>query len=291
LPRIRVGDSIRIFRAALPGEHIRPAGEDVRAGVTVLAAGTSVRPAELGLLAALGRSMVTVHRRPNVAILATGDELTAPGQPLGPGQIRNCNSPMITAMVRQAGGHPIDLGVARDSTSDLRAKLQEARGVDLLITTGGVSVGAYDLVKDVLRAAGQIEFWQVRIKPGKPLAFGHLDGTPLLGLPGNPVAAAVAFEQFAWPAIRRMLGARNLTRPTVAARLAHRVENNGGRRQFVRVHVVSDAGELIAYPLRAQGSGMLTSFVGANGLLVVAEEMAVAEAGDILPVLMLDWDA
>lgn len=289
--RVQAGDLIRVFRTVSPGENVRPAGEDVGAGETVLSAGTGIRPAEIGLLAALGRSTVTVHRRPNVAILATGDELADPGQVLGPGQIRNCNSPMLSAMVRRCGGNPIVLGVARDSTSDLRAKFKESRGADLLITIGGVSAGDYDQVKEVLRMDGRIDFWQVRIKPGKPLAFGQLDGTPLLGLPGNPVAAAIAFEQFARPAIRRMLGCRNLARPVVLARLASRVENGGGRRQFVRVRVEAAADEFVAYPAGPQGAGILTSLTRANGLLVVAEDVAVAEAGELLPVQMLDWDA
>nr|MBA2519833.1 molybdopterin molybdotransferase MoeA [Chloroflexia bacterium] len=257
----------------------------------VLMRGACLRPAEIGLLAALNRTHASAHRRPRVAILATGDELVDPGQEAGPGQIRNSNTPMVEAMVRQCGGEPRVLGAAGDTTADLRAKLSAARGADLLITTGGVSVGDYDVVKDVLRLEGRIDLWQVRMKPGKPLAFGELSGVPLLGLPGNPVAAAVAFEQFARPAIRAMLGHRDLMRPTVRARLASRVENHGGRRQFVPVRVEAAADGFVANPSGSPGAGSLAALTRANGLLVVPETMAVAAAGDLFPVQLLDWEA
>ncbi|MDQ3693781.1 MAG: molybdopterin molybdotransferase MoeA [Chloroflexota bacterium] len=289
--RARAGQRIGIVRAVEPGENVRPAGEEVKLGETVLARGACPRSAEIGLLAALNRTHVSVHRRPRVAILATGDELVDPGQEAGPGQIRNSNTPMVAAMVRQCGGEPRVLGVAGDTTADLRAKLGAARGADLLITTGGVSVGDYDVVKDVLRLEGRIDLWQVRMKPGKPLAFGELSGLPLLGLPGNPIAAAVAFEQFARPAIRAMLGHRELMRPTFRARLVRQVENHGGRRQFVPVRVEADADGFVATPSGSRGAGSLTALTRANGLLVVPETMAVAAAGDMLSVQMLDWEA
>ncbi len=282
--------SVGITRAAKPRENIRPAGEDVHAGETVLRQGTRLRPAEIGLLAALGRTRVRVHRRPRVAILATGDEVVDPGGELGPGQIRNSNSATVAAMVCRHGGEPILLGVARDTPAALRTKLAKARDADLLITTGGVSVGDYDCVKDVLCREGAIELWQVRIKPGKPLAFGWVGGVPVLGLPGNPVAAAVAFEQFGRPAIRKMLGQRDLAIPTICARLLDRVENRGGRRHFVRVHVETTAAGYVARLAGAQGAGILTSLVAANGLLVVPEDISVAQPGVSLPVQMLDWD-
>jgi len=281
---------IGINRCAKPGENIRPAGEDVRLGETVLTAGTRLRPAEIGLLAALGRVEAAVHRRPRVAIVATGDEVVDPGTEVGPGQIRNSNSPAIAALARRCGAEPLVLGVARDTADDVRAKLAAADGVDLLITTGGVSIGDYDLVKQVLRDEGRIELWQVRLKPGKPLAFGWIRGGPLLGLPGNPVAATVAFEQFARPAILKMLGRTDLAIPTVRARLADRVENRGGRRHFARVRVDASGDGYVARLAGAQGAGVITSLIRANGLLVIPEELAVAEAGTILTVQMPDWD-
>ena len=285
------GSEIGIRRAVIAGQNIRAVGEDIRVGDTVLERGTVVRPAEIAVLATLNRTHVKVHRRPEVAILATGDEIVEPGEALGPGQIWNSNSAMIASMVEAAGGQAHILGIARDLAPDLRAKLRAERGADLLITTGGVSVGDYDLVKQVLRAEGEIDFWQVRMKPGKPLAFGHLDGTPLLGLPGNPVAAAVAFEQFARPAIRRMIGRRDVLRPVIQVRLAERVDNAGERRQYLRVRVEADADGFVASLAGFQGSSTLTSLARANGLLIVPETVPVANPGDVLSVQMLDWDA
>lgn len=290
-PRGRPGGEIGVLRSVRPGVNIRPAGEDVRIGRTVLPAGTRLRPSEIGILAALNRVGATVHRRPRVAVLATGDEIVDPGADLCPGQIRNSNGPMLEALVCRCGGDPIPLGIARDDSSALQAKLRQATDADLVLTSGGVSVGDYDLVKHVLRREGQIHLWQVRIKPGKPLAFGRVGGTPLLGLPGNPVAAAVAFEQFARPAIAKMLGRPNLGIPTVRARLADRVENRGGRRHFARVRVDATPDGYVARLAGAQGAGVLSSLAAANGLLVIPEEVVVAEVGETFPVQMLDWDA
>ncbi len=281
---------VEIRRAPKPCENVRPAGEDVGAGETVLTTGTRLRAAHLGLLAALGRTSVAVHRRPRVAILATGDEIVEPGGELRPGQIRNSNGTMIAALVRRYGGQPIVLGVARDTAADLRQKLRSACGADLLITIGGVSVGDYDVVKEILRAEGRIDLWQVRLKPGKPLAFGWIGATPLLGLPGNPVAAAVAFEQFARPALLTLIGRTDLDLPTVLACLADRIENRGGRRHFVRVRVDATATGYVARLAGAQGAGILTSLARANGLLVIPEEVAVAEPDSMLPVQMPDWE-
>jgi molybdopterin molybdotransferase len=284
------GDTIAIYKAVQPGENIRPIGEDVSAGELVLTAGTRVRPAEIGVLATLNRTHATVHQRPRVGILTTGNEIVEPGEPLGPGQIRNSNAPMLTALVHRCGGEAEPLGTARDTEADLRGRLARAAGLDLLLTTGGVSVGDYDLVKQVLQAQGRIDLWEVRIKPGKPLAFGFLGQTPVLGLPGNPVAAAVAFEQFARPAIRKMLGDRCLEIPTVMARLAGRIENRGGRRHYVRVTVERSPEGYVARVAGGQGSGVLSTLAKANGLLVIAEDLPGAEDGAVLPVQMLDWD-
>ena len=292
LPAGRNGATAGIVGIKRPAEHnesIRPAGEDVSAGNLVLNTGTVIRPAEIGMLAALGRTQARVHRRPIIAIMATGDEVVDPGLPLGPGQIRNSNSSTIAALVQRTGGLPIVFGVARDTTDELRAKLQSARDVDLIITTGGVSAGDYDFVKKVLQVEGSIDLWQVCIKPGKPLAFGTINGVPLLGLPGNPVAAAVAFEQFARPAIRRMLGHSNLNIPTVQATLLDRIENHGGRRNFVRVHVTHEHTGYVARLAGPQGSGNLTSLVKGNALLVIPEDRVVAEPGAEFPAQMLDW--
>lgn len=284
------GESVAVYRAAQPGENIRPIGEDVVVGETVLAAGTRVRPAEIGVLATLNRTHATVYRRPRVGILATGDEIVDAGEPLGPGQLRNSNTPMLTALVGRCGGEAVPLGTARDTEADLRGRLSGAAGLDLLLTTGGVSVGDYDLVKQMLQAEGRIDLWEVRIKPGKPLAFGWIEATPVLGLPGNPVAAAVAFEQFARPAIRTMLGARGPEIPTVLARVVGRIENRGGRRNYVRVTVEAGPDGYVARVAGGQGSGVLSTLAKANALLVIPEDLPAAEDGMILSAQMLDWD-
>ncbi|MER3438427.1 MAG: molybdopterin molybdenumtransferase MoeA [Chloroflexota bacterium] len=285
------GDSVDIFRAPVPGEHIRQPGEDVQEGSFVLRPGDHLDPPAVALLAALGHTKVRVHRRPRVAVVSTGDEVVPPGTPLRPGQIYDTNSFMLAAMVRWAGGEPISAGIAKDSQIDVHARLGSIGDADLILTSGGVSVGEYDLVKQVLSKHDTIAFWQVQIKPGKPLAFGHIGSVPLIGLPGNPVAAAVAFVQFARPAIRKMLGHRHLDLPVVQARIRDRVENRGGCRHFVRVWVEPDGeGRYCARVAGPQGSGVLTSLVRANGLLVIPEEMPVAEPGMVLPVQLFDWD-
>ena len=283
---------VAICRPARPLDNVRPAGEDVRAGEVVLRAGTRLRPPEVGLLAALNRSRAVVHRRPRVAVLSTGDEVVDLGPPLLPGQIRNSNSYTLAAMAQRAGAVPSLLGVARDSMRDLSDRLGAACEADLIVTSGGVSVGDYDVVKDVLRAEGEVAIWQVRMKPGKPLAFGHLGATPLLGLPGNPVAAAVSFELFGRPAILKMLGRRDLAAPAIQATLLERLDNRGHRRHYVRARVErGETGEVVARAAGEQGAGVLSSLVRANGLLVIPEDVEVAEPGIRLPVLLLDWDS
>lgn len=280
---------ISVSRPVAAGECVRLAGEDVRVGDLELLAGTVVRPAEIGMLASLGMASVAVHRRPRVAVLATGDELVQPGGSLGPGQIFNSNTSTVAALIRRIGGEPVDLGIAGDAEEQLIAKLGAAGDVDVIVTTGGVSVGDYDLVKEVLRREGVVDLWQVKIKPGKPLAFGYLDGVPLIGLPGNPVAAAVAFEQFARPAIQKMLGHRELSIPTVEARLLERIENLGGRRFFVRGRAWLERDGFVATSTGRQGSANLASLVRGNCLIVIPEEWVVAEAGTVIEAQMLDW--
>jgi molybdopterin molybdotransferase len=293
-PRDRIG----IYVEILPGENVRLAGEDIRTGETVLGPGRLLRPQEIGVLASLGRSHVTVHRRPRVAILATGDELLEVHEPLTPGKIRNSNEYSNAALVTRYGGVPVRLGIARDDVEELTEKIREglAQGVDLFLTSAGVSVGDYDVVKDVLGTEGAMQFWQVNMKPGKPLAFGVLTDrasgktVPLIGLPGNPVSAMVSFEQFARPAILTMLGRTDLAKPTVQATLDQSLVNSG-RRGFVRVIVERKADGYHARTTGQQGSGVLTSMVWANGLAIVPEGVRHVDAGAILTVQMLDWPA
>lgn len=284
-------EEIDVRQTIAPGDHVRPCGEDIRRGERVMARGRLIRPQEIGVLASLGFETVLVHRRPRVAILATGDELLEIHEPLEPGKIRNSNEYTNAALVTRTGGIPVRLGIARDTAADLTAKLRSGleQGADLFLTSGGVSVGDYDVVKDVLGREGKMQFWQVRMKPGKPLAFGLLPGgIPLIGLPGNPVSAMVSFEQFARPAILKMLGHADLTKPTVTAILDEPVTNSG-RRGYVRVIVTRQEGGYHARTTGEQGSGVLTSMAKANGLAIVPEGVRHVEPGSKLSVQMLDW--
>jgi molybdopterin molybdotransferase len=281
--------AVEILAEVPPGHYVRPAGEDVHQGDRVLLRGTSVRPQEVGMLAALGCREVAVTRRPRVAILATGDELVAVGEPLGPGQIRNVNGYSNAAQVAKYGGTPVPLGVARDRMAELTDKLKAglAQDVDLFLTSGGVSVGQFDLVKQVLATEGEMNFWRVRMKPGKPLAFGHIGAVPILGLPGNPVSAMVSFEMFARPAIRRMLGAGG-TREPIVATLVDAIPPKDERRHYVRVRVSVEEGDYRASLTGAQGSGVLSSLVKADGLAIIPEDWTHAPAGARVRVILLD---
>ncbi len=293
---------VDIYTEVPPGNYIRPAGEDVRQGELVLPKSTHLRPQEIGMLATLGHRQVLVHRRPRVAILATGDEVVEIDQPLAPGKIRNANSYSNAAQVLAHGGVPLLLGIARDSVADLTAKIRAglAQGVDLFLTSGGVSVGDFDLVKDVLAAEGEIAFWRVRMKPGKPLAFGHITSPPLaggneggrsvpiLGLPGNPVSVMVSFEMFVRPALWKMLGRTDLARPTLQATLVDEIAHKDERRHYVRVRVEARDGEIRAHLTGEQGSGILSSMVKANALAVIPEDWDHAPAGARVQVMMLD---
>ena len=294
------GEWVDVFVEVPAGLYIRPAGEDVQQGELVLQRGMIVRPPEIGMLATLGHQEVLVYRRPRVAILATGDEVVEIDAPLAPGKIRNANSYSNAAQVLQCGGIPIMLGIARDRVQELTDKIRAglAQGVDLFLTSGGVSVGDFDVVKDVLAAQGEINFWRVRMKPGKPLAFGCLsplphregqgEGVPLLGLPGNPVSVMVAFEMFVRPAILKMLGMTALARPTVEAVLMDGVNDKDERRHYLRARVEQQEGEYRAYLTGEQGSGILSSMVKANALVVIPEEWTCAPVGARVQAMLLD---
>jgi len=289
--RRRSPHEVLIMKEVEPRRNVRDAGEDVRQGETVLTAGTVLRPQEIGVLASLGRSRIRVVRRPRVAILATGDELVEIEEPLQPGKIRNSNSYSNYAQVLKYGGVPIKLPIARDTVADVRARIEEGlrQGADLFLTSGGVSVGEFDVVKQVLSDMGEVTFWRVRMQPGKPMAFGHIREVPLIGLPGNPVSAMVVFEQFARPAILRMGGHTRLRKPEVTAVLLDKARAYRDRVRFLRAIVTqAEDGTYQAHLTGPQGSGILTSMVKANGL-------AVIPAGPDLPpgsqvqVQMLDW--
>jgi molybdopterin molybdotransferase len=290
---------IGILAEIAPGADIRKAGEDVAAGSLVLRRGTVVRPAEVGMLASLGCASVRVHRRPVIAVLATGDELADITSNLPPGKINNSNSYSIGALVRRYGGIPLLLGISPDRENAMRALLHDGFEADMVITSGGVSMGDYDVVRTVLATEGEIIFWQVRARPGKPVVFGMLRRTgkagkaerlPFLGVAGNPVSAMVNFELFARPALLKMLGRRNLDKPTVQAVLNEDIENPDGRRFFARAVVEKRDGRYFARLTGPQGSGILTSMALANGLVVVPEDINHVRRGEVVTVMMLDWN-
>ena len=282
--------TVQIRRAVQTGDYVRWPGEDVQAGQVVLAAGHLLRPQEIGVLASLGVSQVKVIMRPRVGILATGDELIAVDEALQPGKIRNSNGYAQQAQVMALGAIPVSLGVARDTKADVRAKLQAGldAGVDLFISSAGVSVGAYDVVKAVLEEEGAIGFWRVRMRPGKPLAYGRYKGVPYLGLPGNPVSAMVSFERFARPAILKMGGKQKLARPQVNVIMQEEIHSDG-RESYLRAIVQRTGDGYTAQTTGQQGSHMMTSLVQANALVIVPEGVQHVAQGEQLVALMLDW--
>jgi len=285
-------EQVYIFRGVHLGANVRPAGEDVHKGEVVLRRGVRIRPQEVGMLATLGHKQVQVARRPRVAILATGDEVVEIDAPLTPGKIRNSNSYSNAAQVLACGAIPILLGIARDDVEDLTAKIRAglAQKVDLFLTSGGVSVGDFDVVKKVLAAEGDMTFWRVRMKPGKPFAFGQIGGVPLLGFPGNPVSAMVSFELFGRAAILKMLGRQDWGRPMVDAVLTDGLKRKDDRRHYVRVRVQKAEDGYRASLTGDQGSGILSSMVLANGVAIIPEDWSSAPAGSHVSVMILDWE-
>lgn len=290
------GDTVGVFKGAKPGANIRYRGEDVAADKRVLEAGRVVRPSEIGVLSSLGMTEVKVFRRPVVAILSTGDEITEPGTPLLPGRIYDANAYGIASLVEKFGGIPRILGIAQDTVEDLTDHIRSGFDSDFIVTSAGVSRGDFDVVKDVLAREGAIDFWTVRMKPGKPLAFGAFtapDGRkiPHLGLPGNPVSSMVSFELFGRPAVFKMLGREDWARPVIRAVSRDRVVNTDARRFYARCIVEPDgAGGFTADLTGPQGSGILTSMSAANGLTVIPEDLPAVEPGEMIDVLMLDWE-
>jgi molybdopterin molybdotransferase len=272
------------------GENIRRRGEDIQKGVLVLPKGTLIYPPEIGVLACLGLSRAPVVRRPVVSIIATGDELAEAGQPLSPGKIYDANTYTVAAQVRCYGGIPRILGIGTDLPSSLNQKIDEGiKDSDLLITSGGVSVGDYDIVKDILARRGKVEFWTVRMKPGKPLAFGLMQGVPHLGLPGNPVSSMIVSELFVRPAIFKLMGKDIFPRPVIQAVMEGDILNTDNRRIFARVVLRKSDGQYHAHLTGPQGSGILTSMVHADALAIIPENVDRVKKGDMVWVQLLDW--
>jgi molybdopterin molybdotransferase len=280
---------VEILQEVVPGNNIRPAGEDMHRGQKVLERGTEIGPWEIGVLATVGWATVPVIQRPRVAILGTGDEVIDVNEPLQPGKIRNSNSYLLEAAIRKAGAEAHRLGVARDTVESLREKFSEAMTDDLIITSGGVSVGDFDLVKNIMAEQGEINFWRINMRPGKPVAFGHIGNVPLLGLPGNPVSAAVTFELFGRPVIRKMLGHTRLLRPQVDVVVEDGVSERVMRRHYVRSHVEWREGHFVARTTGNQGSNIMTSLLNANALLIVPEGGVEIRPGETAKAIMLNW--
>lgn len=269
-PGLAAPQSVHILRPIQSGDNVRPAGQDVPRGELALEPGQRLRPQELGLLAMLGFSQAQVYRRPRVAILSTGDELLPAGAALAPGKIYNSNSPTLIAQVQRYGGEAIDLGIARDHEDDVRRCLSQAveRRADLVLSSAGVSVGAFDFVRSVVEQDGRLEFWRVNMRPGKPFTCGQYRGIPFIGLPGNPVSAFVGFEVFVRPALQKMSGLAPRPPHVTRARLSQAIQSDG-RESYLRGVVTCQAGSCSARLTGHQGSGNLRSLVQANALLLV----------------------
>jgi molybdopterin molybdotransferase len=282
------GDAVRILSCPEKGKNIRLAGEDVKAGERVLEEGNLLRPPHMGLLASLQRSIISVYQVPRVAILSTGDELIEIDEPREEGKIINSNSYSLASQVIECGALPLQLGIAKDNPEALSAKIHQGLFADILVTSGGVSVGDYDLVKGMLRELGKIDFWKVAMRPGQPLAFGIVFGKPLFGLPGNPVSSMVSFEQFVRPSILKMAGHQNLFRPTLPAVLREDIEKKAGLTHFIRCRLIYEQGKFSAWSTGEQGSGILSSMVKAQGLIVLPRNKTLLRAGEEVRVILLD---
>jgi molybdopterin molybdotransferase len=287
----RVDSKVRIFKQANPGANIRTAGEDVSAGRTVLERGTLLGAAQLGVLASLGHPKAKVIRRPRVAVLSTGDELLQPGDERRPGKIYDSNLTSLCALVRDFGGIPVPLGTAKDNVEDVTERIRQGLEADLILTSAGVSRGDYDVVKLVLAREGDIDFWTVNMRPGKPLAFGAIRSggriVPHIGLPGNPVSSMIAFEIFGRPALFTMLGRSDWARPVVRARSLDRISMADSRRFYARCILRRDASGFTVSLTGSQGSGVLTGLARADALAVVPEGHADVQPGDEVDVMLL----
>lgn len=280
-------DAVRIHRPVRPGQNLRYAGEDMQPGQVVLTQGTPLSPSAIGILATVGATDVWVRGRPRVAIIATGDELVEPGTPLAPGTIRNSNSYALAAAVRASGGDPVILPPAPDDLDAIRDRLRRAQTADVIVSSGGVSVGDFDLVKRALETDGRLNFWRVNMKPGKPVVFGHFGSTPFFGLPGNPVSALITFELFVRPLLLTLEGHLRWQRLHCHLPLAHRFDEITDRRHYVRSRLVQKDGQLMVAPHLNQGSAIQTSWTDVEALMIVEENTGPWDAGTLMPVVLL----
>jgi molybdopterin molybdotransferase len=276
--RVRIGPLAK-------GANVRLRGEDVEAGAIVIETGTVLRPQEIGLVTSLGAWQLMVYRRPRVALMSTGDEVAEPGTPRRPGQIYDANRFTLRGSVEQCGGEVIDLGIVPDERETLRARLHEAAaGADVVLTSGGVSVGVYDLVKEVLAEVGAIDFWQVAMQPGRPLAVGSIGGAVFFGLPGNPVASLLSFMLFVRPVVHKLAGRRTLFPDAWQARALERMPKKVGRTEYKRGILRFADGAWEVRTTGPQGSGILSSMVAGNCLIVLDEARGDVAAGELVTV-------
>ncbi|MBX7221627.1 MAG: molybdopterin molybdotransferase MoeA [Blastocatellia bacterium] len=284
------GDGVLVLQPTKAGENIRLRGEDIQTGNQLLRPGTVLRAAEVGTLAAIQRSWVTVTRRPQVAVLSTGDELVEIDEPLVPGKIVNSNAYSLVSLVREAGAAPLHLPLVRDSEKALEESIEQALAADFIVSSGGVSVGDYDFVKPVLERMGlEAKFWRVWMKPGKPLLFGTLRGKPYFGLPGNPVSSMLTFLLFVSPAIRKASRVPDTKwlLPQIQARLENDAKTKGDRPTYLRARISFQNGMFLARVMPAQGSGVLSSMLGAEGLVFLDEGTTLAPTGSTVPVILI----
>lgn len=281
------GDRITIREGAPKGRYVRPAGLDFRSGEVGIPAGRVLTVRDIGLAAAMNRPWLRVRRRPRVAIISTGDEVVMPGDPIGPSQIVSSNGLALAALVTAGGGEPIQLGIAPDSVEALQRMADGARGADLLVTTGGASVGEHDLVRASLGARGlEIDFWQIAMRPGKPLMFGRMGDTPVLGLPGNPVSSLVCATIFLMPVLAKLLGIEDKTPSRLTARLGRDLGPNDRREDYLRATLTTDAdGRLVATPFTTQDSSMLATLARADCLVRRPPHAPAAKAGEIVDIV------
>ncbi len=280
--------TVSFTRAVKIGENIRPRGMDLHAGETVLQKGHRLKPQDLGLLAMLGMGHIRVYKKPRVALLSSGDELLEVDAPLSAGKIHDSNSYALAALIQNAEADLLRLGVAKDTHQSVEGLLQKAvdEQVDLIVSSAGVSVGAFDFVKEVIESNGSLNFWRVNMRPGKPLAFGEYRGIPFLGLPGNPVSALVGFEVFVRPAIKRLSGQLDGTRLTVKVRCGEEIESDG-RESYLRAKIRNENGIHIATLTGHQGSGNLLSLVQADALLIIPAGVKCVPVGQEVDALLL----
>jgi molybdopterin molybdotransferase len=287
------GDVVVIAKEARPGDHVRPAGGDLKVGDPAFPAGSVLGPAHLGVVTSLGYPTVTVVRRPRVAVMSTGDELVPPGEPLTIGQIRDSNRPMLMALVAQTGCEAVDFGIGVDDEAVITERLEKAAATcDAVVTSGGVSMGDYDIIKIVLRQIAEMNWWQVAIRPAKPMAFGMLSGVPVFGLPGNPVSSHVSFELLARPALLKMMGHSRRFRPVTPAIAGHDMRRKiDGKLHLDRVTLRRDeAGQLVAASAGGQASNVLSAMALSDGLALLPDGEGVS-AGEAVDVLRLDLPA